>query len=83
MINLAKRINYSFIVKRLVFGNDCNQIIAETASEIAKVVSITLGPYGRNVLIENHKREPRITKDGITVVKHIEYVVYQTFSKID
>jgi chaperonin GroEL (HSP60 family) len=38
------------------------------------VAAITLGPMGRNVIIENDKHLPRITKDGVTVVKHIEYV---------
>jgi chaperonin GroEL (HSP60 family) len=36
---------------------------------------------GRNVIIENEKGEPRITKDGVTVVKHIEYVADDTFRK--
>jgi hypothetical protein len=38
------------------------------------VVGVTLGPLGRSVVIEDHKEQPRITKDGVTVVKHLEYV---------
>jgi chaperonin GroEL len=58
----------------MVFGQDCQEVIAQTAGEVAKVAAITLGPMGRNVVIEDHKRMPRITKDGVTVVKHLEYV---------
>ena len=58
----------------MIFGPECTQIISDTAQEVAKVAAITLGPMGRNVVIENDKQLPRITKDGVTVVKHIEYV---------
>jgi chaperonin GroEL len=58
-------------------------MIAKTAEEVARVVSVTLGPMGRNVVIENDKHEPRITKDGVTVVKHIEYVELQAYRRTD
>ena len=38
------------------------------------MAGVTLGPLGRSVVIEDHKEQPRITKDGVTVVKHLEYV---------
>ena len=38
---------------------------------------------GRNVVIENDKHLPRITKDGVTVVKHIEYVEVKACRRID
>jgi chaperonin GroEL (HSP60 family) len=42
---------------------------------VSKVAGITLGPKGRLVAIQTDHEEPRITKDGITVVKHIEFVL--------
>lgn len=63
-----------FSKKKLYFGDDCKQVINDTVSLISKIAGITLGPKGRNVLIENDTQAPRITKDGITVVKHIEFV---------
>jgi chaperonin GroEL (HSP60 family) len=60
--------------KRLLFGEDCQAVIGETTEEVARVAGITLGPMGRSVVIEDHKEQPRITKDGVTVVKHLEYV---------
>ena len=50
---------------------------------MARVGGVPLGPMGRNVLIENDKHEPRITKDGVTVVKHIEYVEFEAYRRID
>lgn len=47
------------------------------------MASVTLGPMGRNVVIENDKHEPRITKDGVTVVKHIEYVELEACRRTD
>ena len=38
---------------------------------------------GRNVVIENDKHMPRITKDGVTVVKHIEYVEHRAHRRTD
>jgi chaperonin GroEL len=63
-----------FSAKKLLFGNECLKIIAETADEVGRTAAMTLGPMGRNVVIENDKGEPRITKDGVTVIKHIDYV---------
>lgn len=48
---------------------------------MARIAAITLGPRGRNVVIENGQKEPRITKDGVTVVKHIEYVVDKEYRR--
>jgi chaperonin GroEL len=79
---MHKAIRFTFSAKKLIFGNQCSQIITQTATEIAKVAAITLGPMGRNVAIENGDREPRITKDGVTVVKHIEYVVNKEYRRI-
>lgn len=69
--------------KRLLFGEDCQAVIGETAEEVARVAGVTLGPLGRSVVIEDHKEQPRITKDGVTVVKHLEYVDFVQCRRID
>lgn len=69
--------------KRIITGDACSKVIVETAVEVGRVASITLGPMGRNVLIENEKHEARITKDGVTVVKHIEYVELKKCRRTD
>lgn len=77
----SKALRSLFSAKRLLFGDECLRIIAETAEEVGRTAAVTLGPMGRNVIIENEKGEPRITKDGVTVVKHIEYVADEAFRK--
>lgn len=57
--------------------------MGRTTSTVERVAAITLGPYGRNILIQNEMQEPRITKDGITVVKHIEFVRIASPRKTD
>lgn len=74
-INMLRTITKYFgSRKKLYFGDDCRRIIQQTTKTVEKVASLTLGPYGRNVAIENEMQAPRITKDGVTVVKHIEFV---------
>jgi chaperonin GroEL len=70
---LARQLR-SLFSKRLVFGDECTKAIVETALHMSRTAAVTLGPMGRNVVIEMDKGEPRITKDGVTVVKHIDYV---------
>jgi chaperonin GroEL len=80
---MIKALNFAFSAKKIIIGNQCIQIISETAQQISRVAGLTLGPMGRNVVIENEKGLPRITKDGVTVVKHIEYVVDKTRRRTD
>ena len=48
--------------------------ILNTANIMNHTSSVTLGPSGRLVAIESEIHEPRITKDGVTVIKSIEFV---------
>lgn len=80
---MFRKLKFCFAGKKILFGEQCSSTIATTAQEVARVVGVTLGPMGRNVLIENDKHEPRITKDGVTVVKHIEYVEFEAYRRID
>ncbi len=58
--------------KEILFGSDARAKIVEGVDIIANAVKVTLGPKGRNVVIEKSFGSPRITKDGVTVAKEIE-----------
>ncbi len=58
--------------KEILFGTDARAKIVEGVDIIANAVKITLGPKGRNVVIEKSFGAPRITKDGVSVAKEIE-----------
>ncbi|MFT6076811.1 MAG: chaperonin GroEL, partial [Rickettsiales bacterium] len=58
--------------KEILFGSDARAKISEGVDIIANAVKVTLGPKGRNVVIEKSYGSPRITKDGVTVAKAID-----------
>lgn len=58
--------------KEILFSTDARAKICEGVDIIANAVKVTLGPKGRNVVIEKSFGAPRITKDGVTVAKEIE-----------
>ena len=58
--------------KQIVFGEDCRQAILVGVNKLADTVRVTLGPKGRNVVLEKKFGGPTITKDGVTVAKEIE-----------
>src|SRR5215216_3528297 len=58
--------------KQLSFEVDARQHIADGLSQLARAVKATLGPRGRNVVLQKSFGSPRITKDGVTVAKEIE-----------
>ncbi|SHM09555.1 chaperonin GroEL [Sphingobium sp. YR657] len=58
--------------KDIKFSRDARESIARGVDILANAVRVTLGPKGRNVLINKRFGAPRITKDGITVAKEIE-----------
>ena len=57
--------------KKLVFSKDARGTLAEGVAKLAKAVTATLGPAGRNVIIEQDMGNPISTKDGVTVAKSI------------
>jgi len=57
---------------RLTFDSEARTQLIEGVNKLAKAVGSTLGPKGRNVLIQNAYGLPHITKDGVTVAKAIE-----------
>src|SRR4030095_6711702 len=56
----------------IVFARNARQSIATGLNILANTVKVTLGPRGRNVLIDRTWGSPPITKDGVTVAKEIE-----------
>ncbi|MGH9486432.1 MAG: chaperonin GroEL [Terriglobales bacterium] len=60
------------MAKRIVHGEGSRQAILRGVNTLADAVKITLGPKGRNVVIEKKFGSPSITKDGVTVAKEIE-----------
>lgn len=57
--------------KELKYGSDAREQILIGANKLASAVKVTLGPRGRNVVIEKAYGAPRITKDGVSVAKEI------------
>jgi len=58
--------------KQMKFESDARAEIAAGLSQLARAVKATLGPRGRNVVIQKSFGSPRITKDGVTVAKEVE-----------
>ena len=60
------------MAKQIVHGEESRQAILRGVNLLADAVKVTLGPKGRNVVIEKKFGSPTITKDGVTVAKEIE-----------
>ncbi len=58
--------------KRITFSEDARRSVRDGVSKLARAVKVTLGPKGRNVVIDKKWGAPTITKDGVTVAKEIE-----------
>lgn len=58
--------------KELVFGNDARVKLKRGIDKLANAVKVTLGPCGRNVLIDKKFGNPIITKDGVSVAKEVD-----------
>jgi chaperonin GroEL len=60
------------MAKEIKFGQDARSAILEGVNKLADTVKMTLGPKGRNVILEKSFGSPTVTKDGVTVAKEIE-----------
>ena len=58
--------------KQITFGEDSRKTILAGVNKLANAVRVTLGPKGRNVVLEKKFGGPTVTKDGVTVAKEIE-----------
>ena len=59
-------------VKEIIFGSDARAKMLKGVEILAKTVKVTLGPKGRNVILDKSYGAPKITKDGVSVAKEIE-----------
>src|SRR5207248_942705 len=60
------------MAKQIVYGDSSRQGILRGVNHLADAVKVTLGPKGRNVILDKKFGSPTITKDGVTVAKEIE-----------
>jgi len=58
--------------KEITYAEDCRRSVLKGVNKLADAVKVTLGPRGRNVLIDKKFGSPSSTKDGVTVAKEIE-----------
>jgi Chaperonin GroEL (HSP60 family) len=58
--------------KNIFFGSDARSKMLTGVNKLADAVKVTLGPKGRNVVMDKSFGAPRITKDGVSVAKEIE-----------
>ena len=58
--------------KQLIFDENARQTLLRGVTKLARAVTATLGPKGRNVVLDKKFGSPTVTKDGVTVAKEIE-----------
>src|SRR5436305_2402495 len=58
--------------KKIAFDQEAREAIYRGVKRLARAVKVTLGPSGRNVVLEKSFGSPAVTKDGVTVAKEIE-----------
>ena len=67
-----EEITKTMSAKQILFNEDARKKLEAGANKLANAVKVTLGPRGRNVLIDKKFGSPTVTKDGVTVAKEIE-----------
>src|SRR5271165_4523137 len=60
------------MAKQIIYADEARQAILRGVNQMANAVKVTLGPKGRNVVIEKKFGGPTITKDGVTDAKEVE-----------
>ena len=60
------------MAKQIIFEADARNALKRGVDQLAEAVKVTLGPKGRNVIIEKKFGSPTVTKDGVTVAKEVE-----------
>ena len=60
------------MAKEIKYDSEARELLKKGVDELANAVKVTLGPKGRNVVIEKKFGSPQVTKDGVTVAKEIE-----------
>ncbi|KAK4478252.1 hypothetical protein RD792_017537 [Penstemon davidsonii] len=72
---ISNRLGWSrnYAAKDIRFGVEARALMLKGVEELADAVKLTMGPKGRNVVIEQSWGAPKVTKDGVTVAKSIEF----------
>ncbi|XP_009599981.1 chaperonin CPN60-2, mitochondrial-like [Nicotiana tomentosiformis] len=72
---VGSRLNWSrnYAAKDIKFGVEARGLMLQGVEQLADAVKVTMGPKGRNVVIEQSWGAPKVTKDGVTVAKSIEF----------
>ena len=60
------------MAKEIKYNTEAREQLKEGVDALANAVKVTLGPKGRNVVIDKKFGAPQVTKDGVTVAKEIE-----------
>jgi len=60
------------MAKQITYGDESRQAILRGVNRLADAVKVTLGPKGRNVVLEKKWGAPTITNDGVSIAKEIE-----------
>ena len=60
------------MAKQILFGEEARRALQSGIDQLADTVKITLGPKGRNVVLDKKYGSPLITNDGVTIAKEIE-----------
>src|SRR5205809_2012295 len=69
---INNRLSNHMAAKQLLFDENARQTLLKGISKLARAVAATLGPKGRNVVLDKKYGSPTVTKDGVTVAKEIE-----------
>jgi chaperonin GroEL len=70
---VVAKVQYGSTPKEIRYGMEARRALLRGVENLVKAVGVTLGPKGRNVILEIPYSSPKITKDGVTVAKHIEF----------
>ncbi|KAK3138138.1 hypothetical protein QOZ80_5AG0365040 [Eleusine coracana subsp. coracana] len=62
-----------YAAKEVAFGVGARAAMLQGVNDLADAVKVTMGPKGRTVIIEGSRRGPKVTKDGVTVAKSVEF----------
>ena len=60
------------MAKQIIFDTDARDAMLRGVEKLSNAVKVTLGPKGRNVILDKKFGSPAVTKDGVTVAKEIE-----------
>ena len=60
------------MAKQLIFSEEARRSILKGVEQLSRAVKVTLGPKGRNVVLDKKFGSPTVTKDGVTVAKEID-----------